>query len=222
MEEIEKVKENFDKYNEMIDQLVNIGSDVASITLGMLNSLKKENEKLPGFIPYKQKLDRIIEQIKNIKDHPSLKDKYKIIYRHALVSIVSNFESFMNSLFKELINNYPDKIKWPEKKKIGIELSMLSYTTPSIGDLIVKSLRGEINFQDLQSTLRFLQSYLGIYIDLKEDKDKIILYQAMRHIIIHNSGVVDHDFLKQIKNTVFASQYKICLLYTSPSPRDRG
>jgi len=134
MEEIKKVKDNFDKYNETIDELVDVGFDVGGLTLEMLKNLRKENEEFDGFIPYKQKLDNVIKQIENIKDHPLLKEKYKIIYGHALVLVVSNFESFMGSLFKELIDHYPDKIIWPEKKKIGIDLSMLNYTTPSVGD----------------------------------------------------------------------------------------
>lgn len=208
MEEIKRVKENFDKYNKTIDELVNIGFDISEITLEMLKNLKKENEEFTGFIPYKRKLDIVIKQIENIKDHKLLKEKYKIIYRHALVLVVSNFESFMSSLFKELIDHYPDKIIWPEKKKIGIDLSMLNYATPSIGDLIAKSLKGEVNFQDLQSTLRFLDGYLKLEINLSGDnKEKIILYQAMRHIIIHNSGIVDADFLKQIRGTQFKDQY---------------
>jgi hypothetical protein len=115
----------------------------------------------------------------------------------------------MNSLFRTLIDDYPNKIKWPAKKKVAIDLSLLEYSTPSVGGLVVKSLKGEINFQDLQSTKRFLKEYLEIDVQLKKKlKEKIIFYQALRHIIIHNSGIVDSEFLKQIKSTSFHNQYK--------------
>ncbi|MCK4592833.1 hypothetical protein KAT63_05375 [Candidatus Parcubacteria bacterium] len=209
MEKIKEIKKNFDDYVKAIDQLVNIGSDVGKITLDILKDLKKQNKELKGFIPYKQKIDNTIRQIDDIKNHPLLQEKYKIIHKHSLVLVVSNFESFMNSLFRVLIDYYPDKLKWPEKKNVKIDLSLLKYSSPSAGDLIVKALKGEINFQDLQSTKRFLEEYLGINIVLKKDQEeKIIFYQALRHIIIHNSGVVDPEFLKQVKSTDFADKYK--------------
>lgn len=209
MENIKKVKKNFDDYTKTVDQLINIGSYTGDIVLIMLKDLKKQNEEYETFKPYKDKLDVIIEQVKTIKDHKLLKEKYKIIHKHALVLIVSNFESFMNSLFRTLIDDYSDKVKWPERKNVKIDLSLLKYSAPSVGDLVVKSLKGEINFQDLQSTKRFLKEYLEVDIKLQENlEEKIIFYQALRHIIIHNSGVVDSEFLKQIRHTNFANQYK--------------
>jgi hypothetical protein len=53
MEELEKIKKNFDDYIEAIDQLVDIGSDVGKITLDILTDLKKQNENFDGFKPYK-------------------------------------------------------------------------------------------------------------------------------------------------------------------------
>lgn len=209
MENIKKVKKNFDNYIKTIDQLVDIGSDVGKITLDILNDLKKRNKETEGFKPYKDKLDVAIDQIENIKDHRLLKEKYKIIHKHALVLIVSNFESFMNSLFRTLINDYSDKIKWSDDKKVKIDLSLLKYSAPSVGDLVVKSLKGEINFQDLQSTKRFLKEYLEVDVKLQKNlEEKIIFYQALRHIIIHNSGMADPEFLKQVRHTSFANQYK--------------
>ena len=210
-EKLKKIKDDFDNYLKDIDSLTHMGDDVGNVIVSLLESLKKDYIDIPGFIPFKEKLDRTIEIIENIKDHPSLKEKYKIIYNQATVLVVANFESFMSNLFRILIDYSPEKINWPEKKKIAVDLSLLKYSSPSVGDLIVKSLKGDINFQDWQSTLRFLKEYLNIDISEKisrDNQDRIILYQAMRHIIIHNSAVIDPDFIKQIRSTKFYNKYK--------------
>lgn len=116
----------------------------------------------------------------------------------------------MNDLVREIIDNYPDIIKWPEKKQISFDPKILSYSTPTIGGLIVKSsLRDKYNFQDLKSTLDFLKDYLNVELKLEDDlKSKIIKYQALRNSIVHNSSKVDEKFLKQVKNLSSKNQYK--------------
>ncbi len=209
-ETLQRIKNDFRNYLKKIDSLTHMGEDVGDVVILLIESLNKEYKDVPGFIPFKGKLIRTTRVIKDIKNHPSLKEKYKIIYNHTAVLMVANFESFLSNLFKTIIDNFPDKINWPDKK-IGVDLSLLKYSSPSVGDLVVKSLRGVVNFQDWQSILRFLKDYLDIDIEevLSElEKEKVILYQSIRHIIIHRSGMIDAGFLKQIRNTRFYDNYK--------------
>ncbi|MFA6193256.1 MAG: hypothetical protein WC726_00100 [Parcubacteria group bacterium] len=208
MKTLTDVKNNFDENLKMVDQIVNIGSDVGNLAVNFLEGLEKQNEALSGFIPYKQKLGIVIQTIKDIKDAPQIKSKYEIILNQALVLVVENFESFLNDCVKVIINCYPGIIEWPEKKKIlPVNVDVLRYSSPTVGDLVMASLKGEINFQDLQSTLRFFKDYLKIDFDLK-NKDNIIFAQALRNIIVHNSNTVDHGFLSQIRNTGYAEKFK--------------
>ena len=206
----QKLKDDFDNYLKSIDDLIDIGTDVSNIIIESLKNLNKEYTSIPGFIQFKEKLERNIEMAENIKSHPLLKEKYQIIYNQALVLIVSAFESFMANLLARLINDFPEKVIWPEKKTIGINLNLLKYYS-SVGDLILKSLKGEPNFQDWQSISRFLKESLKINIEKDislGEREKIILYQAIRHIIIHNSSIIDTDFLKQIRDTKIFSEYE--------------
>lgn len=206
--EILMVRESFISYVSVVDNLKNIGNDILEITLGYLNVLQDEYTKEERFSLLKKKLIRCISEISKMKDHPNLKEKYKIIYSQCLVLIISGFESFMSDLFKVIVNNDPAVITWPEKKKISIDPSILKYSSPTIGDLVVKSLRGEINFQDLQSTLRFLKEYLNKDVDIEDIKDDVILAQAFRNAILHNASKIDIDFIKQIRETRYSKLYK--------------
>ncbi len=202
MDDLKIIKEKFEENLKLVDQIVNIGSDVGGLVVSILENLKTQYEKMPAFLEYKNKLDTIIETIKNIKNHSSLIAKYQVIYNQALVLLVENFESFLNDLTKSIIDKYPHLIKWPEKKnKLHVDVTLLRYSNPTVGDLVLNSLRGEVNFQDLQATLRFLREYFELDIDLLEkEKNLIILGQALRNIIIHNNSKVDHAFLNQIRD----------------------
>lgn len=211
MNKIESIEKNFLESISLIDQVTNIGSDIADIVINLLNDLRRNNESLTGFIPYKEKLDIIIEQATKIKNHVLLKEKYSIIYNQSIVLLVSNLESYFSTLIISILDNYPELIDYPkDDKKIIFEVGILNYRIPTIGEVIFNSLKNEFNFQDLQSTLSFLSQYLKIDIKLeKNDIEEIIKYQALRHIIIHNLSKTDDKFLKQIRNTKYIKKYNI-------------
>jgi len=217
MEKIKEVQKRFQENLKQIKSMVNVGSEMEEILLVLFcqfdNNFKEAiKDTGKGFTPLKHKLDGMMNIIKTIKGHPSLQKNYEIVYNQALVLIIANFESFMNDLFKNIINHHLYLIKWPEKKKIAIDTSLLEFSSsPNIGNLFVRSLEGENNFQDLGSTLRFLEKYLEIDTKfLKQDKkDLIVFYQAVRHVIIHNSSKIDDVFLRQVKNTKHNDKYKL-------------
>lgn len=211
MEKIEDVLRVFKDNLNQVDQLGKIGSDVGNILLGMLENLKRENEQLTAFLPYKQKLEIVINQIREIKDHPILIKKYGIIYNQSVVLVVAGFESFMNDLVKNIIDYHSEIVSWPEKKQISFDPDVLRYSSPTIGGLIVRSsLREKYNFQDLQSTINFFKDYLQLEININNKlKDKLIEYQALRNAIMHNSAKIDEKFLKQIRNIESSKKYEI-------------
>ncbi len=211
MKTLDEVKNNFQESLVTVGQIVDIGSDVGDLLVGMLEGLKKENESLPAFIPYKEKLDRTIDVVKMIKNDPRLKQKYEIIRNQAIVLVVENFESFLNDCVKTLVNYYPGVIKWPEKKKIlPVNTDVLRYSIPTVGDLVIASLKKEeVNFQDLQSIVRFFKDYIEFDFVLEDKRrDRIIFSHALRNIVVHNGSAVDSGFLAQVRNTNFAKKYK--------------
>ena len=172
--------------------------------------MEERNSTIPGFEPIKHNIKRTIKLVEDIKNHPILKNKYRIIYNQSLVLLVACFESFMNDLVRDVVDTRPEIVSWPDKRLISFDPSVLRYSSPTIGSLVVKHLREKYNFQDLKSTLDFLSEYFKVDLSLEKDlKDRIIVYEALRHVIIHNSGKVDEKFIKQVRDTVFAIDYKI-------------
>lgn len=211
MKNLSEVQENFQDNLKMVEQIVNIGSDVGNLLVGMLEDLKEKNEPLSGFLPYKEKIERTIGMVKMIKDDSRLKSKYEIIRNQAVVLVVENFESFLNDCVKTLVNEYPGAIKWPEKKKVlPVNTDVLRYSIPTVGDLVVASLKKEeVNFQDLQSMRRFFKDYLEFDIILEgEERDRIVFAHALRNIVVHNGNAVDSGFLSQVRDTRYSKKYK--------------
>lgn len=200
---INEVKNIFIENLKTVDQIVETPSTVGTVAVDMLRALQKENEKLSGFIPYKQKLEEIISTIDKIKSHKVLKEQYQVIYNQATVLIISHFESFLSDIFKSVFDDYSYLMSWPDKKT-QLDLNMLNYSySPTLGEIIIHNLRakGEVNFQDLQSTIRTFEEYLQMKPKFENSLiDDIIYYQALRNVIIHNSGKVDEKFLKQTRN----------------------
>ena len=207
MSEIDQPINNFKQNLEKVDELTSIGTDVSRLSVSFLRSLLEQNKSLPAFIPYKEKLQRTIDTIDQIKNHETLKDKFRVVYAQSLVLVVANFESYLNETAINIFDNYPYLVKWPEKK-MALDLSLLKYSVPSTGELILRSLKDKFNFQDLQSTLLFLREYLEVNPGLSNDmRDAVILYQAQRHVIIHNIGKIDDRFLAQVRETEYSSKY---------------
>lgn len=204
---LEQPLRNFKENIYRVDSLTQIGTDVGSFTVSLLENLMSQYEKIPAFLEFKLKLERDIEVIKQIKDHSNFKNKYVAIYQQALVLVISNFESFLNELTVCAFNSYPHMVKWPDKK-LSLDLSVFQYSPQTVGDILLRSIKEKYTFQDLQSTNNFFKEYFCIDLSLDNKlKDKIILYQAKRHALIHNLGRVDERFLKQINEIKCVSEY---------------
>lgn len=196
---LEKPLNNFKNNISKIDKLVSIGSDVSDITVNLLEDLLKKYESIPGFLEFKSKLEQDINLIKNIKNNPLLKDKYAAIYQQALVLIVSNFESFLSELSITAFDEYAYMVKWPEKK-LSLDLEVFKYSTQTVGEIVMRSIKEKYSFQDLQAMINFFDEYFGFKLDINNDlRNKIVLCHAKRHSLIHNLGRVDDKFLKQVR-----------------------
>ena len=80
----------------------------------------------------------------------------------------------------------------------------------TLGDAILEHIENKkYSFQDLKSTLDVYSNYLAIELDVEEYKDQLILMAAARHIVVHNSSLVDRKFLKQVRDTVYKDTYKL-------------
>jgi len=181
-----------------IDKMRTIGSDIVTASVGMLNGILKE-ANLQKSYGVARKVETSIKALEGFENSDSyLSKKVAAIRNQSLILIVTNFERFLNDFVIILIENYAYLIDWPEKKS-SIDFSMFKYGSPTIGEIVLRSFREKYNFQDLKSVKVFLNDILNISIKLQADEKKIILNHAKRHVLIHNSGVVDDKFQKQIR-----------------------
>lgn len=136
---------------------------------------------------------------------------YEIIYNQVCVLAVSALSAALEKYFVNYANYNWQQID-TSQSDIRFKLEDLAEhgfnLRPSIGS-IIKSKDNRINFQDLQSTKRTFEKLLRKTINLSPEVErKIIFYQQARHVIVHNSGFVDDDFVKKCGSNNFKA-YKL-------------
>lgn len=147
-----------------------------------------------------------LTQLKTIRENNSFKFKYETINNQSLVLLISYFTSTLKEIFKASLEylalNKREFFKSIETDfKISLqELGEYDFNlTKAIGDIVIR--KKDINFQDMQSTVREFKNYLCIDIQKNEIVDNIILAQASRHSIVHSLGIADEKFINQIAKT---------------------
>lgn len=200
----------FRKNVEEIGKLRSIGKDILEFSISSLAILLKESEK-QGCHGIGRKIETTIQALENIGESSvDMKEKLATINNQSLVLLVSNFERFLSDYTILLVEEYSYLINWPEKK-FSIDLGAFRHGTPTLGEVVLRSLREKYSFQDLKSILEFTKDIFDIEISLEDSvRDNIIFFHALRHILIHNLGVIDNQFLKQIRNI---NQEAIGVLY---------
>jgi hypothetical protein len=163
----------------------------------LCNRLKKariENVKLTGEITLKQ--------LKDIREHKSMRTNYQEIFNQGVVLLVSYFGSALQDLFEESVahslSRGGQQSLLKEELKIAIaDLKHIEFDlTHHIGEFLISS--KNISFQDMQSIRRAFHDYLDI--DPERDKiaNNIILGQACRHVIVHSGAMVDTKLKNQV------------------------
>lgn len=204
---INKEIDNFSKNLGAIDEINKFGDTLTDLTITLLEDLRQQNEEYNGFIPYKQKLDNVIEQIKGIKHTDPLKKKYEIIFNQSIVLIISSFEIFLGEFIINISNNFPEIINWKEKEKIPIDPKDYNYASLNYGQIVLKYLKQKYSLQDIQSIKRLLEEYFYVEKSMEESLDELIFYQAARNVIVHNLAKVDESFIRQIQKTKYRERY---------------
>ena len=120
---------------------------------------------------------------------------YFVYTEQALVSAVSASEVYFKDTLayaiqnnKRLLNRYADKeIKVKRILEIDMDLS------ENIGMLIVE----KMNFQNLDSVKNEYKKLFGFEPFANEELNELKKIFAIRHVIVHKSGIVDHLFISK-------------------------
>jgi hypothetical protein len=149
--------------------------------------------------------ENTLKNLKNIREHDSLRIHYKTIFNQSLVLLVSHFSSALSDVFESslnfgLVNKKLGHLKKEEVKLTFGELQKIIEADRKDILAEVFTAKKEISFQDMQSVFRAFRNYLGLEIDRDENVNNIILSQACRHSIVHDGAIVNSRTMKQIED----------------------
>lgn len=162
----------------------------------------------------KKKIENGIEALENISKE-AIKENFdiNIIYNQMCVLAVSTLSAWIEDQFKDCF--FDEKIvKNYEKADIKITIKELSEKynfeiKEKMGEILLEKDQ-DINFQDLQSILRTYKKYFEHEIAIKEEcKNHIILYQQIRHALVHTGGTIDARFLSLVAKGGVCTEYKV-------------
>lgn len=209
---LEYLDEVYADVDERIDNILTLGDvneELVKIAVNNLKSLRTDVAATGRNLGVLHKIDTQLTVYDQITLIPQLTTKFPIIREQSIVLIIGTLEVFAADVFRRIGNNDPKLYVWNDpKEKILVEPTLISEDF-TLGDAILShiKLRGT-SFQDLQSFLRALQTYLSVDIEMSADeRDALILAAAYRNVIVHNRSVIDDGLLKQVRDTRYASEF---------------
>jgi hypothetical protein len=183
-----------------VERLIDFDRDVIDIMIMSLDGLRKDVP--PQFHSFAARIDRVAHVIRDIRNNESLKSKYETVCNQAVVLLVSHFASAVGDLFRKGISAAVDRegndaLLNEELKLTFRDMKDKSWNLKSAaGDLIIA--KKDLTFQDMQSTVRAFDTYVGVQIQRGQRLNNIILGQAARHAIVHAGAIVTERMLRQV------------------------
>jgi hypothetical protein len=194
------VAKTFENNATDVERLIDFDRDVVEIMIQSLEMLKKDVP--PQLHSFAGRIDRAATIVTNIRKNDSLKSKYGTVCNQAVVLLVSHFSSAIGDLFRKAVTATLDRegneaLLNEELKLTFKEMQDRNWDLKnSAGDLLIA--KKDLTFQDMQSTVRAFDSYVGIEIIMDQCTNNIILGQAARHVIVHTSARATDRMLKQL------------------------
>jgi hypothetical protein len=202
--------EAFADLEERIDNVSAIGDvneDLVKIAIGNLEIIKADLELTGRNQGILKKVERQLATYQDVARIPQLTTKFPIIREQMIVLMIGALEVFVADIYRLIAEEDPDYFIWSDsKEKITFEPSILrdGFT---LGDVVVGHLKNKgYSFQDLKSLIDSFRVYCGVEVPLtRSNRDILIFGAASRHIIVHNRSTIDSGFMKQIRDTRYAS-----------------
>ena len=173
-------------------------STVEDLHKRLVTQQRIENEQLNG--------TRVLQILKGIRDHETLKPRFSLILNQAIVLLVSYFGSAVEDIFCFAISaslqvNSSSRLKKEELKLTVAELlETVANSDGAVASLFIE--KKDLSFQDMQAIQRAFRDYIGVEIDKDIIVNNIILAQACRHVIVHAGGEITSKLIRQISGAV--------------------
>jgi hypothetical protein len=146
-----------------------------------------------------------LKNLENIRNHDSLRPGFQALVNQSAVLLASYFASGVSQLFRVAIAaslvQRPSKaleqheLKFTVKELKGMEGELID----AIPDLIAEG--PGVSFQDTKSIQRVFYDYLDVDILRDEVTNDVSVALALRHVLVHNGGIVDRKCFRQTKES---------------------
>lgn len=183
-----------------VERLINFDREVLQLVIISLEDLHEKLKPLHGTAQMNG--GRVLEIVRGIRSNDSLRNRYGVIFNQAVVLLVSHFAAALGDIFRaSLMHSFDDersgtlfdeeiKLTFREMKDRGWNLKA------SAADLLIA--KKDFNFQDMGSTVRAFDTYVGVKLERDAVVNNLILGQASRHVIVHTGGIASDKMLRQI------------------------
>lgn len=208
--EVVQLREGLEKRLSDIGKITQINELVMLVVEKNLEAVKKDLDVIKKGGSTKKIIDHSLKLLSNTTKNPQVIELKKIIREQIVVLYMGSLESFLSDIIRVTGNIKPSFFRFKtENENITFNQSMLQNNF-TLGDAILEHIENKkFSFQDLKSTVDVFENYLGITLDVDEYRHQLVLMAATRHIVVHNSSVIDRRFLKQIRDTPWADDYRL-------------
>lgn len=196
--------EYFNKEIEDIGELVLLPNDVRRYAISALRGMDKAAVQRRGS---QHPIDSAIQLLQNI-NNDSINNKYKIVYNQLNILATSALEATLKHYFIDclrdttLLNRESDKLK---RRLDSIKVTAFDLVQNNLdyknrfAELIME--KEGSNFQNLKKIKDVFSDYFNKDINLSEDDARrVIFYTECRHVLVHKSGAIDKNFIRNTEN----------------------
>ena len=203
-----KLAEQFEAVSSDVDDLFSSFETLQEVFKSGINNIEKSASSLPYTV--NSSVDNFMQVLNGTDKSVALEQK-KIsakLYNQGLVLLYGSSESLLREMFRSLVRNNLDKVKIKDNVVFTfteIEQTLGNEAEVKFEDLVLGKLEDEkspaekLNFQNMQQMAGILKGYFNLLVEDKGLIKKLHLYWQNRHLIIHNSGVIDKKFIDNLK-----------------------
>jgi hypothetical protein len=123
---------------------------------------------------------------------------HALLYRSALISLVSSAEWLVMQLIREYIKKYPDRAGIKDKTLTLGDLQGIG-SIDEARSMLIQTRIDEVMFGSLEDWLKFLNKTMQLSMGYMDDRrDALLEIFQRRNVMVHNNGVVHTAYIKKV------------------------
>jgi hypothetical protein len=201
---IDNALATFTKNIESVNQLADLDRGLIDQTI---QQLRERDARLQGAHVENARMlaGNTLANLENIRRNDSLRPGFQALVNQSAVLCASYFASGISQLFRSAIagalEHGPSKGLEQHELKLTVRdlKNMGGEILEAIPDLIAEG--PGMSFQDTKSIQRIFKDYLDVDIPRDEVTNDVSVELALRHVLVHNGGIVDRKCLRQTEES---------------------